>query len=54
MVSHMPTLLQGHANMIFLSVLISQSMNVLKDIGHPEMRNLVGFAKVKGGVFQLV
>ena len=54
MVSHMPTLLQGHPNMLFLSVLISESMNMLKDMGHPEMRNSVGFAKVKGGVSQLV
>ena len=51
MVSHMPTLLQGHA-----MSMISQSMSIPKDVGHTELSNFVGFAKVKGGsgIFQLV
>ena len=54
MVSHMPTLLQGHAMSTYM--LISQSMSIPKDVGHTELSNFVGFAKVKGGsgIFQLV
>ena len=54
MVSHMPTLLQGHAMSTYM--LISQSMGIPKDMGHTELSNFVGFAKVKGGsgIFQLV